>query len=104
MAKHAIVRDIDYEDLLLSLAVGQSDATLSKVFLVDRVKAAEIRHNLEKTYQTMFQWLENYRRKAQANGFATNLGRRKYIDGLKSSDIARRDKALENAVRWLIGY
>jgi DNA polymerase I len=104
MAEQVIMKDLDHDELLLSLAVGQSDATISRVFLVDRVKVAEIRHDLGKRYQTMFGWLENYRRSAQANGYATIDGKRKYIDGLKSSDISRREKALENAVRWLIHY
>jgi DNA polymerase I-like protein with 3'-5' exonuclease and polymerase domains len=104
MAEHVIMKDLDHDELLLSLAVGQSDATISRVFLVDRVKVAEIRHDLGRRYQTMFGWLENYRRSARANGYATINGKRKYIDGLKSSDIARREKALENAVRWLIRY
>ncbi len=52
----------------------------------------------------MFQWLGSYRRKAQVNGYATIDGGRKYIDGLKSSDMARRDRAMEEAVRWLIRY
>lgn len=104
MAEHAIMKDVDYDELLLSLAAGQSDATLSRVFLIERVKVAGIRHDLEKRHQTMFAWLEDYRRSAQANGYATSGGKRKYIDGLKSSDIARREKALESAVRWLIRY
>jgi DNA polymerase I-like protein with 3'-5' exonuclease and polymerase domains len=104
MAERAIMKDIDHDELLLSLAAGQSDAALSRAFLIDRVKVAGIRHDLGKRYQTMFGWLENYRRGAQANGYATIDGKRKYIDGLKSSDIARREKALENAVRWLIRY
>jgi DNA polymerase I-like protein with 3'-5' exonuclease and polymerase domains len=52
----------------------------------------------------MFDWLENYRRTAQVNGYATIDGKRKYIDGLKSSDISRREKALEAAIRWLMRY
>jgi hypothetical protein len=104
MAEHAVMKDLDHDECLLSLAVGQSDSRLSRAFLVDRVKVRAIRHDLEKRYQTMFQWLGTYRRKAQTNGYATIDGGRKYIDGLKSSDMARRDRAMEDAVRWLIRY
>ena len=104
MAEHAVMKDLDHDECLLSLAVGQPDSKLSRAFLVDRLKVKMIRHDLGKRYQTMFQWLESYRRKAQANGYATIDGKRKYIDGLKSSDIARRERALEHAVRWLIRY
>ncbi len=104
MAEHAVMKDIDHDELLLSLATGQPDSMLSRAFLVDRLKVEMIRHDLGKRYQIMFQWLESYRRRAQANGYATIDGKRKYIDGLKSSDVARRERALEHAVRWLIRY
>jgi hypothetical protein len=43
---------------------------------------------------------------AQVTGYGINPmdGKRKYIDGLKSSDIAKKEQALEHAVRWLIRY
>ena len=104
MAKHTAMKDLDHDEFLLSLAAGQPDSKLSRAFLVDRPKIGMIRHDLEKRYQTMFQWLESYRRKALASGYATVDGKRKYIDGLKSSDIVRRERALEHAVRWLIRY
>ncbi len=103
-AEHAVMKDLDHDECLLSLAVGQSDSKLSRAFLVDRVKIREIRTDLGERYSTMFRWLDNYRRKAQANGYAAIDGKRKYIDGLKSSDMARRDRAMEEAVRWLIRY
>jgi DNA polymerase-1 len=104
MAEHAVMKDLDHDECLLSLAVGQSDSKLSREFLVDRVKIREIRNDLGERYSTMFRWLDSYRRKAQANGYAAIDGKRKYIDGLKSSDMARRDRAMEEAVRWLIRY
>jgi DNA polymerase I-like protein with 3'-5' exonuclease and polymerase domains len=104
MAEHPSMKDIDHQELLLSFAMGLSDSRLSRTFLVDRLTLATIRHDAERRYRTMFKWLEDYRRKAQANGYAEIEGKRKYIDGLKSSDIARREQALEYAIRWLIRY
>ena len=104
IAKHPLMQELDPDELLLRLAVGQSDAALSKRFLVDRSKIATMRHDLEKRYQVMFQWLNSFRRVARVNRYATNGDLRKYIDGLKSSDVARREQALEYAVRWLIHY
>ena len=104
MAKHPLMQKIDPDELLLRLAVGQSDTVLSKRFLVDRLKIGTMRHDLEKRYQTMFQWLNGFRRLARAKYYATNGNLRKHIDGLKSSDVARRGQALEHAVRWLICY
>ncbi len=104
MAKHPLMQELDPDELLLRLAVGQSDTAISKRFLVDRLKITTMRHDLEKRYQTMFQWLNSFRRVARAKCYATNGDLRKYIDGLKSSDVARRAQALEYAVRWLIRY
>jgi hypothetical protein len=104
MAEHAVMKDLDHDECLLSLAVGQSDSKLSMAFLLDRVKVRAIRHDLEKRYHIMFQWLASYRHRAQADGYITIDGKRKYIDGLKSSDMARTERALEHAVRWLIRY
>jgi len=99
-----VMQGIGPDEFLLRLAVGQSDTALSKIFLVDRMKIATMRHDLESRYQTMFQWLKSYRRSARTKGYATYGDQRKYIDGLKSSDIAKRAQALEYAVRWLIRY
>lgn len=106
MAKHPLMKDFDDDELLLSLVLGQSESKLSKQFLVDRFTVRTIKRNLETRYQALFRWLNNYRRMAQAKGYGINPidGKRKYIDGLKSSDIARKEQALEHAVRWLIRY
>ncbi len=102
IANHPMMQGIYPDEFLLRLAVGHSDTALSKIFLVDRMKIATIRHDLESRYQTLFQWLKGYCRLARTKGYATYGDQRKYIDGLKSSDIAKRAQASENAVRWLI--
>lgn len=104
IAKHPLMHELDPDELLVRLAAGQSDTALSKRFLVDRSKIATMRHDLEKRYETMFQWLNSFRRVARAKRYATNGELRKYIDGLKSSDVAKRAQALEYTVRWLIRY
>jgi DNA polymerase I-like protein with 3'-5' exonuclease and polymerase domains len=106
MAKHPLMKDCDLDELLLSLVLGKSESKLSKQFLVDRFTVRTIKRDLETRYQALFHWLNNYRRMAQAKGYGINPidGRRKYIDGLKGSDIAKKEQALEHAVRWLIRY
>jgi DNA polymerase I-like protein with 3'-5' exonuclease and polymerase domains len=89
---------------LLSVAIGLSDAALSRRFLINHLTATGIRQALEAKYAKLFKWLDTYRRDAVTLGFAQHDGRRKYLDGLKSSDIDRRHKALRSAVRWLIRY
>jgi hypothetical protein len=104
VAKHPFMQKLDFGDLLLRLAVGHSDTALSKKFLVDRFEIAAMRRDLEKRYQTMFCWLNNFRRWTRTRGYATNGDLRKYLDGLKSADVAKRGQSLEHAVRWLICY
>jgi hypothetical protein len=99
-------RELDPNDahLLLRLAIAESDLPLAKRYLANRSKIAAMRDVMEKRYETMFRWLSHFRRLAQAAGYATNGELRKYIDGLKSSDISKRAQALEYAIRWLIRY
>ncbi len=104
MARHPFMQGLNCDEFLLSLAVGLSDAKLCKRFLIDRLRAATIRHDLEKRYQIMFRWLNTFCRTTQAKGFATSEGLKKYIDGLRCSDLARREQVLEHAVRWLVRY
>ena len=98
------MQQVDHDEFLLCLAIGQSDTVLSKRFLVDRFNIAKMRQDLEKRYQIMFQWLRSFCSTTRTKGYATNGDLRKCIDGLKSSDVARREQALEHAIRWLICY
>jgi DNA polymerase-1 len=100
----AAERNLDQKDLLLSVVIGFSDAALSSRFLIDRFTAAGIRQGLEGKYAKLFGWLDSYRRDTLTQGYAHHNGRRKYLEGLKSSDLDKRQKALRSAVRWLIRY
>ena len=60
----AAERDLDQKDLLLSVAIGRSDAALSSRFLIDRLTAASIRHAFEAKYAKLFKRLDTYRRDA----------------------------------------
>ena len=104
MAKHPLMQGLNGDEFLLLLAFGVSDSKLSKRFLIDRLRATTIRHDLETKYQIMFRWLSAFCRTTQSKGFATSEGLKKYIDGLRCSDLARREQALEHAVRWLVRY
>jgi DNA polymerase-1 len=101
---HPLIQTLDHDDLLLRLAIGQSDTEIDRRFMIGRSGISAVRRVLEKRYQVMFEWLNTFRRLARENGYAEQFGLRKYIDGLRSSDLARREQALEYAVRWLIRY
>jgi DNA polymerase I-like protein with 3'-5' exonuclease and polymerase domains len=97
-------RDLDQRDVLLCVASGLSDAALSRRFLIDRPTVAGIRRTLEAKYAELFKWLDVYRIDTLTKGFAQHNGRRKYLEGLKSSDLDKRHKAMRSAIRWLIRY
>ncbi|MGA1871867.1 MAG: hypothetical protein ACMUJM_25375 [bacterium] len=101
---HPLLKGLDFDELLLSIIIGLSDSKLSKRFLVDQLTASTIRHELEVRYSILFQWIENYRKLVSKQGFASIRNKRKYFDGLKSSNIEKRGKALNFAIRWLISY
>jgi len=100
----APVDDADAGDLVISLATGVSDAALCQRFLIDPMRAARLRTAAEARYAQLFGWLENYRKDAVAQGFASYQGRRKYLEGLRSSDMDRRQRASRSVVRWLVEY
>ncbi len=94
---------LSHKEVLVSLAIGTSNAALCKRFLIDARRASDLREGVTGRYPKLFTWIEEYRRNIVLSGFALSAGRRKYWDGLRSSDIDRRNRAQRSAVRWLIG-
>jgi len=92
-----------HTDVLVLLAIGASNAALCKRFLIDARKASDLREEVTGRYPRLFAWLEEYRRDIASSGFASSGGRRRYWEGLGSSDIDKRNRAQRSAVRWLIG-
>jgi DNA polymerase-1 len=104
VGRTGVEQDLDMRDFVLSVASGLSDAELSSRFLIDRPTAAGMRQGLESKYVALFKWLDTYRKNAMTRGFAYHDGKRKYLEGLRSSDIDKRRQALVSAVRWVIRY
>jgi DNA polymerase I-like protein with 3'-5' exonuclease and polymerase domains len=103
--KTEIVLDgVDHIDLLLSTMIGTSNSQLCRKFLCHRSTIASIRHDFELRYTSSFRWLEDYRKKTMRQGFAFDGDRRRWFSGLRSSNIAKRQQALDSAVRWLLRY
>ena len=93
---------IDHADVLISVAIGLSNAALCKRYLIDARKAMALRDHVTDRYSRLFEWLDEYRRNIIFAGFASSGTRRRYWEGLRSANIDRRNRALRSAVRWLI--
>ena len=92
-----------HAEVLVSLAIGVSNAALCKRFLINARRAGDLRKGVTERYPRLFTWLDEYRRNTVSSGFALSGERRRFWDGLGSSDIDRRNRAQRSAVRWLIG-
>jgi hypothetical protein len=104
VSKVNLLMGVDQEDVLLRLAIEQSDSELARRFMTEQTTIARVRYDSETKHRRTFEWLKKFRRKALDNGYAANGRLRKYIDGLKSSDLGRREQATQHAVRWLVRY
>ena len=98
------LNDGNHFQLLLSFVTGVSDHQLCRIFLLDRNSIERLRHDFQIRYSKAFQWLEKFRETTATNGFASAFRRRRYFDGLRSSDLEKRNRALRSAVKWLIRW
>jgi DNA polymerase I-like protein with 3'-5' exonuclease and polymerase domains len=96
--------DADQCEALLMTAIGEPDPVVSRRFLMGRADTAKLRSAITSRYPALFSWLQDFRRAALANGFAEHGGSRKYLAGLRSSDVDKRNRAVRSAVRWLARY
>ena len=104
MATHPVMKGLPQDDLLVSIVAGLSDAELSRRYMLDHVTLSTIRHDLELRYSRLFRWLECFRIECASQGYAAIGSRRKYLQGLQSSNVEKRRRALRSAVRWSIQY
>ncbi len=101
---HILASNLNSDELLLAIIMGDSDFKLSKKFMIDRLSVSTIRHDIETRYYSLFQWIENFKRQTIKFGYATVNHKRKYFDGLASANIEKRMKAINNSIRWMIKY
>jgi hypothetical protein len=97
------VSDGQHFQLLLSFITGVSHYQLCRTFLLDRNTVESILHDFQIRYSKTFLWLGKFRETTATNGFASACGRRRYFDGLRSSDLEKTNSALHSSVKWLSG-
>ncbi len=98
------LNDVDHEGLLLAILSGVSKDRICRIFCINQAVAAAISYDLEVRYTKSFKWLADYRRRTAKCGFATANNRRRWFDGIRSSNLGKREKALTASVRWLLKY
>ena len=49
-------------------------------------------------------WVTAYRERALRQGYVSANRKRRWIAGLQSANLLKREKALEAAVRWVLEY
>jgi DNA polymerase I-like protein with 3'-5' exonuclease and polymerase domains len=100
----SIVAGLPNVALLQSLVINPSGEALCKQFLVSRNHSYKIRRELESRYAIVFRSLDILRKDVLEKGYVGHGGQRKYFEGLHSSDLNKRNKALVAAVRWRISH
>jgi len=96
--------EAEQREALLLIAIGEPDPVISRRFLIGRADTVKLRTTVTSRYQALFSWLQDFRMAALVNGFAEYRGCRKYLVGLRSSDIDKRNRAVRSVVRWLARY
>jgi DNA polymerase-1 len=91
-------------DFLLSLVVGIGNTKLSRKFLLEESVVADVRHRMRMRYRRVFQWVDAVCRDAANPGFVQKDSRRFYVAGLGSSNLYKRQQAMNLCVRWLLQY
>jgi DNA polymerase-1 len=100
----SVVENDKHGQLLLLVVIGESELAICRRFLIKKAQTLSLKDTIISRYQTLFTWLEDFKRTAILRGFAEYNGERKYLAGLQSSDIDRRNKAIRSAIRWLVRY
>ena len=99
-----VAQGVNHCEILFSAVIGQPEPAICRQFLIRREQAAAFRSGIVSRYQRLFAWLDEFRRLSLLQGFVEYGGERKYLAGLRSSDIDKRNKAVRSTVRWLIRY
>ena len=103
-AGEALLKGLEHADVILSIAIGLPDAAVCRRFLISPEKAMRIREYLRMRYPVLFEWLDRFRSESIARGYAEHDGRRIYLEGLRSSNIEKKNAATAFAIRWLARY
>jgi hypothetical protein len=100
----ALPGGLDHQELLLSIMVGLPKEKICRAFCLSQAKVASLCHDLEVRYSRSFSWLVNYRKAVAEQGMAVVDERTCWFNGVRSSNLQKREKAIQSSVRWLLKY
>jgi DNA polymerase-1 len=100
----ALPGGLDHQQLLLSIMVGLPKEKICRAFCLSQAKVASLRHDLEVRYFRSFSWLVTYRKTVAEKGMAVVDERTRWFNGVRSSNLGKREKAIRSSVRWLLKY
>ena len=98
------MKELDYNELLLSVVCGVSGPAMSRQFMLERITIDSICYDLRMRYDKLFAWITTFQNNARSQGFVTGAKGRKYLDGLRSSNLAKRKKDSDEAIKWLLNF
>ena len=101
---HSLMKELDTDGLFLAVITGYSDYKLSKEFMIDRTTVLTIRHDLETRYPILFDWIRQFKKRTLKQGYIRFNNKKKYFDGLKSSNLEKRKIAVNNSIKWILKY
>lgn len=104
MTSHPLMKGIDTKEFFLAVISGVSDYKISKEFMLDRMDVSTIRNDINMRYPTLFNWIRRFKNETINKGFAKHNNKKRYFDGLKSSNLEKRKTAINNSIKWIFIY
>jgi DNA polymerase-1 len=96
--------DFDYDELLLSIMIGLPKERICRAFFLSQATLGSLCHDMELRYVKSFKWLDSFRNNVRDTSVADIDGRYRRFNGVKCSNLEKRDKSIINAVKWLLKY
>ncbi len=100
----APAQGLNHGELLLHLVIGETNTAICRHFLINKESAGNLCSFLVMKYHILFDWIDHFKHETLAQGFVTYKGRYRFLDGLKSSDMGKKNRAIKSAIRWLLKY
>jgi DNA polymerase I-like protein with 3'-5' exonuclease and polymerase domains len=71
---------------------------------MDRLTVSSIVHALTNRYPKLFEYFDKLKAQGLKKGYVNRDGIRRYLYGLRSANLEKRNKAQLLACRWLLDY